>query len=149
MDKKSRLKKHVLKKIEGAALVEMEEAVDSEETEEMIAEMTAEEVEEVEIETATPVISQAIWQEIVEKVAVEMIAEGEEEVEMIAEGEVEAELATIATKRVTWQENAQKETEETEEEDKLNKWLFMITGKCQHLITNCYSRNVWIFGLKS
>merc|ERR1719458_696691 len=69
-------------------------------------------VEVEEVETAITAISQGIWHEIAEKnVEKEVVAEVD--LEVVEEEEAEAiERATIAIKKDTWQENAQKETAE-------------------------------------
>ena len=115
MAKKSRWNKHVHEKkvvavdvveavIDHTGLEALDEAVDLEVAVEVAEEMT------VEVETAITAISQGIWHEIAGKSAEkEVVAEVDSEVVE----EVEAtERATIATKKDTWQENAQKETAE-------------------------------------
>lgn len=120
MAKKSKWNKHVHeKKVVAVDVVEavightgleaLDEEVDLEVAVEVAEEMT---VEVEEVETAITAISQGIWHEIAEKnVKKEVVAEVD--LEVVEEEEAEAtERATIAIKKDTWQENAQKETAE-------------------------------------
>ena len=92
-------------------------------TAEMIAGMTE---EEVVVELASIATERVIWQEIVLMV-IEGIADEVAGVVLEAEVVEEIEHVTIATKRVTWLENARKKIAEIVEDDR-HKFISSMKG---------------------
>merc|ERR1712192_157386 len=117
-----------LEVVEEVVDSEAEIVVDSEvEIEEMIEEMIAGMIEEeVAVELASIATKRVIWQEIVLMV-IEGIAD--EVAGVVLEAEVVEEIGhvTIATKRVTWLENARKKIAEIVEDDR-HKFISTMKG---------------------